>query len=554
MPTTRRGFMLGGVGAAIAGASAVGASVQSSSRNSSGIARSADLPVALAGDGVTDDGPAIQAAYDAGVSPLVLEGAKTYLINTPIFLDQPDTYAMFVIELNGATLRLGDRLPRTSSFGAEPDVTWAVFPNTKRSAWNASGGSVKTSEGTRATGDVGALLSLVVRNGTIDGQGRKTAFAFSNRTGCRFEGVVLLKARALLSWTDYCDANVLEGCHNRAGGPRNSVLVEQVSSGDGLRVSNCKSDAAVGLLRLKYCRGAEIEGSVTSRIELEACSAVRIHSAHQEAQISDDTILIIRSSNVTIDSSAFYLPREPAGQEPPSILIDDSQTTGASTVTFVNSIEMRSHEFADTGFGALLSITPKTSTTVEFQGVASKASAMGKGGQWPTTVGPTVVSADAGLAAALAANQATVGSGSFLVEYTGGAWAVLPRYTRKLPAQPAAASFRTVEDTLDVKKGSLSTSSSYGYVAVAVDAAGGVSPAASSPATKAGSGKVIKIIADVDAQPCTLRIWRTRSGQSAPDGYVELACGVATVTLYDTGNHVAGIEWGKQSIPALPSG
>ena len=143
----------------------------------------------LVGDGVTDDAPALQRIFDAGAQPQFVSN-RVYLLNSPVFLDRPSSLAMFVMELNGAILRLGPNLPTTDAFWRDTSTRWAFFPNTKRTA--LSRGKVAVSTSTRASGSgTGALISLVVRNGTVEGGGANIGFAFANRTGTRFEGVVL---------------------------------------------------------------------------------------------------------------------------------------------------------------------------------------------------------------------------------------------------------------------------------------------------------------------------------------------------------------------------
>jgi len=384
-------------------------------------AATAAATAGLVGDGVTDDGPALQAAYDTGGPAVQLIAGKNYLINSPVFFDKPSTYAMFIINMNGAKFVLGPKLPTTSAFWRDPATKWAFFPNTKRTAWSKTAGTVTVTAANRASGpSVGALLSLTIRNGTIDGNKTNAGLVFANRTGTSFEQVVLFRGRALLSWFDYCDINIFDACHNRAGGPADAVLIEQVASGDGLTMNSCKSDASVGIARLKFCRGAEITATVTGRIFLDSCSGIRIFSAHQESTVMNAPILIIRNSSVSIDSSVFYVPRRPAGSPPAAITIDDSVSEGHSDVMITNSQEMRAHDNADTDMGAFLSvISAAEATTVTATSLTSVTCTPGNGGTWLATTGPKF-SID-GPAQALVDNaRATIAGGHFMVGKRNG--------------------------------------------------------------------------------------------------------------------------------------
>ncbi|WP_395244580.1 hypothetical protein ACGGZK_01905 [Agromyces sp. MMS24-K17] len=537
---SRRTFLrLGAAGVAGAVATAVVAAEPAAA------ATARDL--GLAGNGTTDDGPKIQAAYDAGVGAIDFEGGKTYLVNTPVFLDATSPNAMLVLNLNGGTLKLGGGLPTTAAFWRDPTVRWAIFPNTKRSAWDQAANVVRVEPATRGTGTgVGGLISLTVRNGTIDGVARNAGFAMSNRTGSRFDGVVLYRARVLLSWADYCDVNVLVQCHNRAGdGLRSSVLVEQIASGDGLLVQSCKADAPIGLLRLKYSRGAEITGTVTGRIELDSCSAVRVSTAHQEAPIANATMLAIKNSTVVVDSSVFYLARSADGDVPPAITIDDSASTTVGTELVLSETqEMRAHEHADVGMGAFVSVLKANDNTkVAARGVTSVTSAPGTGGTWSPTIGPAVLGAG-GITAAVAAKPAVLASGDWRVVRRSGAWALEPTVAVAVAATPAVPSILGVTSgTGDVTGGALTATTKVSYV-VAVRTADGRTTAKS--AKSAGvlpTDKVAKLVLKVDAAPAELLVWRYLGTSSTPDAYAAVPCGAPKPTLYDTGKRLAGVAW-----------
>ncbi|WP_394554190.1 hypothetical protein ACDF64_06425 [Agromyces sp. MMS24-JH15] len=536
---SRRAFLAlaaaGGLGAVAARPDAAAAAAGSAAP----AVRAAD--VGLAGNGTTDDGPAIQAAYDAGVGAIDFEAGKTYLVATPVFLDRASTYDQFVLNLNGAFLKLANTLPTTDAFWREPAVRWAIFPNTKRAAWNRTANKVAVDASRRASGSgVGALLSLTVRNGTVDGGGAAVGLAFANRTGCRFDAVVLFRGRALLSWFDYCDVNVLIQCHNRAGGPENAVLVEQVASGDGLLMASCKSDAGVWLARLKYNRGATITGTVTGRIELDSCAGVVVSGAHQEAPIANATMLVLRNSRVVIEHSVLYLTR--GGSAPAAITIDDSATEAHTELVLDDVVEMRALENADVRLGALVEATKLAEDTrIVARGLTSSATGPGIGGVWVAT-GGVQVTGDALAAGAAAAGPAALASGDWVLAKRGGAWSVQPTSAIPAPAVAAPAFLTASGSSGDVAGGSLA-GVAVRYAVLAVDAAGKASAVTTSAQVTPGSGGVAKLVVRVASAPCELRIRRFRGTSTTPEASLSIPVGRPRVTFYDQGANLSGFAW-----------
>lgn len=500
-------------------------------------AAAADTPV-LAGNGTTNDAPALQRFFDLGIQP-PFESGKTYLLNSPIFLDRANSNATSVIELNGATLLLGRSLPTTDAFYRDTATKWAVFPNTKRSALSA--GKVDVSVANRATGVyTGALISLVLRNGTVDGAGANVGFAFANRTGVRFEGIILRAGRTLLSWHDYSDANVFLQCHNRAGGPANSVLVEQINSGDGLLMQSCKADATVGLARLKYCRGAEIVGTVTGSIELDQCSAIHIRAGHQETQLVNKTMVDVRSSEVVIDTTALYLARGAVGSAlPPAVRILDSGTV-PSSVVLRDCIEMRALAEGDDELGPLVFIEKTVAgTRVEARGLSSAVSARKVGGVWNSTVGPAVSGAPH-VAVATTEGAAVIASGDFILRNPGSGWVA----QMTIPAQSTASSPPRIAAPTATTAfvGSLATSGTR-YRCRGVLPDGRLSPWSEfTPVVSAQTGALKLIVATVGG-PQELQIWRYSGGSTTPQAHISVPAGADAHTLYDTGATLNGFPW-----------
>ena len=529
-PTSRRAFL----GTAVAvGATAFGGHVSP--------ARAATP--ALVGDGKTNDGPALQAMIDAGIAPPFRPGV-TYLIDSPIFLDRPGSTAMVVLDLGGATLRLGGRLPTTGAFWRDPATKWAIFPNTVRTA--LAGGAVDVSAATRASGSgTGALVSLVLRNGTIDGVGADVGLVFANRTGIRFESIILRRARTLLSWYDYCDVNVFIQCHNRAGGPAGSVLVEQISSGDGLLMQSCKADAAVGLARLKYCRGAEITGTVTGTIELDSCSAVQIRGGHQEAPILNKTMVDVRSSQVVIDTTALYLTRGAPDEDlPPAVRIDDRSGV-PSTVVLRDSIEMRELNTSDEVLGAYVQIVKAaTGTRLEARGQTTRASTRASGGLWRPSIGPAIRAAGASVDD-IARWGALFAQGDFLMTPTASAWDVRSSRGAESVAAPSRDSAPAANVEVTPARG---LTGSLGdvprrYRCQAVLADGGVGPLSEFSPAVAPSAGVLALTIDAGEGAVGMRIWRYQRTSTQAESTVTVPCGPPRVSVYDTGTGLDGYAW-----------
>jgi hypothetical protein len=536
--TSRRGFLqavtIGGVGAALSTAAIATP------------AQALDAPM-LAGDGVTDDAPALQAMYDNSTTPVFVAG-KSYLLNSPIFLDKPDPTAMWVLELNGATLKLGAGLPTTDSFARDLTTKWAIFPNTVRSA--LSGGIVATGPSTRATGtSSGALISLILRNGTVEGDGANAGLAFANRTGCKFESIVLRRGRALLSWRDYGDLNVFIQCHNRAGGPKDSVLVDQISSGDGLLMQSCKSDASVGLARLKYCRGAEIVGTVTGRIELDMCSAIQIRGGHQETPIANETMIEIRNSDVVIDSTALYLARGPVGTVLPAAVRIIDRGGIPSQVVFRDSVEMRALLSSDEQLGQLLSVdNPIEGTRIEARGLSSVVSARDVGGVWNRSAGP-VFGGISEINAAVAKTLATVGSGNFELSNLGSGWVV--RQTTVPESASSGAPIIAPPASSDALAGTLTTASQR-YRCQGVLSSGKLTAASTYSAVIATATGTVKFTVSTVGPSQELRIWRFTVGTPQPNAYIAIPAGSSTHTFYDSGQAINGFVWLPGTTRAAP--
>ncbi|GAA1838292.1 hypothetical protein GCM10009750_24800 [Agromyces salentinus] len=509
----------------------------------------------LVGDGTTNDSPAIQAAYDAGGTGLALEAGRTYLLNSPIFLDRSDPYALFTLQMNGATFALGPGLPRTDAFWRDKTTKWAFYPNTRRQAWSPAAGAVAVTQANRATGtSVGAIVSLVLSDGAVSGGGANVGLIFCNRTAVRLENVVQYGVRAMLSWTDYCDGNILIGCYNRSGGPEGSVLVEQISNGDGLLMLGCKADSPVGLARLKYCRGAEFTAIVSGRIELDACSGIHLRAVHEEGQNAKGPMLVIRNSHVHVDTSIFYTPRTTDAAVHPSISIDDSSGESHSELTLEHCMEMRYPNSGDQTFGSFIGITgamPNTRVTAHDLSVQHVTA--GTAGVWTATAGPRI-SGDGDLGTALAASNAAVASGSFSIERRGGAWRVigLDGDRGHASAAPPVPAVEALSGATEVTGASIAAGTRPSYRVATRNVTGNRSAASARASAVVSTRGSVRLSVTADAAPCELLIWRFATTTStSPQAFVSVPCGRPEISLLDTGARISGYAWQTSGIPSV---
>ncbi|MGI9822594.1 hypothetical protein [Agromyces sp. Marseille-Q5079] len=547
MSSTRRAFLT---------ATALGASAFASGAGTAGIVPLVSAAEAgLVGNGTTDDAPAIQAAYDAGGTGLALEAGRTYLLNTPIFLDRTDPYALFTIQMNGASFALGPALPRTDAFWRDKATKWAFFANTKRVGWNRTAGTVDATQANRATGtSVGAIVSLVLRDGAISGAGANVGVIFSNRTAVRLENLVQYGVRAMLSWTDYCDGNILIGCYNRSGGPEGSVLVEQISNGDGLLMLGCKADSPVGLARLKFCRGAEFTAIVSGRIELDNCSGIHLRAVHEEGQNAKGPMLVIRNSHVHIDTSVFYTPRTTDAAIHPSISIDDTAGGSHSELTLEHCMEMRYPNSGDQTFGSFIGITgAMPNTRVTAHDLSTQHVTAGTAGVWTATAGPRIT-ADGDLGTALAASNASLASGSFSIERRGGAWRVigLDGDAGHADASAPVPTISAVSGSTEVTGAALGYGTRPSYRVAARNAAGDRGTASARASATVSSRGSVRLSVSADAAPCELLVWRfATTTATTPQAFVSVPCGRPEIALLDTGSRISGYAWQTSGIPSI---
>ncbi|MFB9375712.1 hypothetical protein ACFFKU_17650 [Kineococcus gynurae] len=507
-----------------------------------------DLP-GLDPTGRRDSAPALQELYDQGARLVSLAPRGTYRLDSPVFLDDDGPFDRFVLQGNGATLRLGDGLAATDAFTADPETRWAFLANSTR----ASGPRVEVSPATRATGpDVGGTLRFVVRDVVVDGGGRNVGLAFLNRCAARFEGVVMTAARALVSWFDYCDGIVLDQCHARVDTVPDAWLLYQVANGDGIVLVSPKTERGIGAARLQNCKGATIQAPVSGRFSFDRCRAVHVTGGHTEADLSAVTAFAVRASSVTLDTSVLYPSRD---ADAPTLVVDDDDDGNGSTVVLRQVTEMvlhrdgsssvRAERQGDVVAAPLVEVRrTQPGTTLSVDGAATQVGTLATGARWLPSAGWRVVSPDPEITTALESD-----SGSWL-RATGrwqlarrDRWRVLPlggssAYCPDLQAPEIVDAQGSLDGVRGVLGGQVS------YVAALRDAQGGWSGLSEATRADVGGSGSVRVRIRTTA-PATLVLWRSRGDGVAAraEGRVSLGVPAGVVTVYDTGQFLGGLPW-----------
>ena len=509
----------------------------------------------LPNDSTVDIGPIVQKAYDDGAEVLRLVSGRTYLWNTPVFLDKESNLGGFVIDGSRARIMMGSGLP-TTDWSRDGATRFAIFPNTKRSA--LQGGRVAVTPANRATGSPGAIRPLTVRGLILDGNGANRGFAFGNRCAVTLDEVVLWRARVALTWADYSDGNTLLNCYSKAPGyAGGQVLVEQTTQGDGLLIAGGKADISETLARLKYCRGATIQSVVTGRLIFDECSAILIVGGHFEGQDADLPMIGVVNSQVTLQGCVLY---ETYDSTVPSIQVDDGGSDlSVSDLTLQDCIVMQliTAGQKSTSYSPYIAVgTVRAGTRITVRGLQGKHASSGDPGQWRDTAQPFIAGGPAALQTALnsAAGRAAQANGDFLLRQTSSGWEVLPSDGGPMASrrQSGAPSIQRLESNTGMRSaGALATGRSYAYVVAVKDALGNYSPLSDSVSASVGSSAMLSLDVFLSDAPGTLVIWRSdgASAVTGADRFVVLPARSAHVHLYDTGSQIGGRPWITTGVP-----
>lgn len=512
--------------------------------------RSVDLPV----DGETDIAPLVQRAYDQGAEVLRLVSGRTYVWDSPVFLDRGGALSGFVIEGNRARIKLGPHLPRTSWI--RDDATrFAVFPNTRRDA--LANGRVAVGPSTRATGpDHGALRPLTVRDVTIDGNGGNAGFSFANRAGVTFDQVVLWRARVGATWSGYSDANLFLGCYSRYGGkPALQTMVEQTEPGDGLVLIGGKADTPVAFARLKNCRGAVIQGMVTARMVFDECAGIVIQGSHFEGQSSTSPMLTVRNSQVSMTGCTVYETYDPAVG---CILVDDAPSDlSCSELTLHDCTAMQlitPKQRATTFSPFVIFGDTRLGTRLLARGLQGRYASTGTPGHWRDTVQPALAAPrSSALTEALGthAARAAIAAGDFELRRVASSWEVRGPGGPVVSRRQEAPVLATVTNRTNMKDaGLLAEGQRFSYVCAVRDALGNHSTLSAARSATADAGRTIGLQVEVANAPAVVVIWRSGSDAvRSPDRYAVLPARSSLVNLFDTGDRIGGRPWITADVP-----
>lgn len=525
-------------------------------------------PVVLVGDGSTDNGPLIQAAYDAGARVEFPDSRGRYLIDTPVFFDEGVIMPTYELNGNGAELIAGENLPN-SNFG-EGTTAFMFYPNTLRTA--LEDGVVTVSDATRATGTSGAFTSFVLRNVEVTGQQPDYGISFDNRCGVVHENITMTGGRVGSTWHSYAEPHVYREIYFRTQGVDQGQVpgafyVYGTSEGDGVHVSAMKCSGAVGGVLLTRCRGAIIDANITTKLRFVECEGVSISGLHQEADsyTAYAPNVEIVSSTVTFTGGVLYRPQV---QEPVGVVtISDTHSERASQVDFHGTLftTLIRHTTLDPELGAHIHLSDvsngsgPSSTRVRGFGVKNKLASTGSAnaGVWRPAAGLDVRADDEALHAALTsvAGLSQLATGDFDIHRgVGGTWAAhTPSLTglavrRRLPApDPLTAA------TAGQPAGALDNGHRYRYTVAFRDCTGQWTDSAGPTDAVPETGSV-RLLLQGAASPSVVCLWRSATDDPADaDAYAELTFSDPRSFVMDTGTTVNGMRWRTQDIPPLPT-
>lgn len=497
----------------------------------------------------SDDGPALQALYDAGANAVTLKAGATYIINTPVFLDTNSRSKKFVIHGNGAIIRPGSGLPTTPQFTVDTTVKWAIFVNTVRGALS---GGVVTATGNTANG--APVGTLRIEDVIFDGQGGNYGFVFGNTAGtAEFDMVTLMAARTLVSWTAYTDGAQLRNCQNLTPNS-GSYLIHGVTNGDGIIVSGARTDSTGGLVKLQDCFGADISGLVSGVCSFSGCRNIRLGVPHIEADEQQATSTIAIDASQVIIDGGWLQASKTAGKY--SIQIND--TVGGSTELVLRNTALhtliRSSETDLTPTASIYVTAFATNSRIRAEGVSGTQYA-DSGGVFRR--GITIDSAVVAIQTALTAQSAVqhLADGNWELRRRNGAWEVVNPITRGAQIIRPMSTAPTIDQVLagaNNMVGTLTNGQTYEYAIALRDAKGNYSAASSASSTAADSAGSIRLLVTTPGTPCTLVVWRkTGTGVLAgPDRYVAIPWDAYDSTrLFDTGANINGVPWITTSVP-----
>jgi hypothetical protein len=527
------------------------------------------LHAAIPTNNSTDCGPAIQAICDAGYE-LNLTRGVTYYINTPVFADQVSLQNPFVINMNGATFRLGTGLPLVTNV-LDGAVRFAFLPNLKRTSWAGGSASITISEAQRATGSSGKYTGMIVRDGRwTTSNAANTGLVCATTCAVKLDSVHQEGGRTSLTWWGYTEPHTLNMCTITSMGGANQIadawFLYGESEGDGITVTGMKSSGAVGGISLEGCHGASINGVISARIRLIKCNSILIGGLHNESMMTTyPGNVMIRSSDVTFESCIFYMTRpemkdltmtEAEGM----ICISDTHNEMSSNVTMQNCTTgyfQRSPYITDPLDPPLFFDYVNPNTVVKVKNQKSLLISIGSPGVWRRTSAPFAESrvSAAGLSTPYA--KTLIASGDFQIVNTVLTYAsngspanmkIITQKSGEVVARRALAPCSGLALYADngVGTGGLGVSGTTYYYTVAFRNAAGQYTQYNTPVSRAtDADRTMRLRIENPNNDSVAVIWRKNGSgvESTPDWYTEIPLSSPVTWLLDMGPHIGGWLW-----------
>lgn len=500
--------------------------------------------------GTTDIGVALQAAFDA--SPVVnLKPNGIYLLNTSVFLDSTNARTRYVLNMNGATLKLGTGLSKAAEF-VSPNTKWGFFNGTVRAALSA--GTVTNSLANLAsTPAFPSQPRLLIVNGIVDGQNNDVGLAYGNTSATLLYRLVAYQLKWGISWAHYADGNGARNVHV-ASQVTGGSLIKQEDNGDGVILDGCKATGG-NLWDATNCNGGKVVGCIAGGFTFANCWNIEIDATHNEQDEAGGYTYAVTSdrSQITINDH-FSMAGKAASKY--TFIINDSTSSpdSATDLTLRNCVSTFYIRTTDTDPGRDPSIyVTAANNGARVRAYDCRTMVWAQRETHPPRYreGWLLGSADSNIQTAITAGQDQISTGSFELRRIDGAWQVRPPFDADLAPRPLAAPTLTVAVDTNAT-GALTNGQAYFYVAAVKNVQQGIwSSLSSTVSATAGTDGSIALALVNPSSPCVVGVWRkTGSGvATAPDRYLEVPLDGYQTHWWDTGTKLNGRAWLTSSLP-----
>jgi hypothetical protein len=507
----------------------------------------------------TDITPEIQAAIDAGVRYVRVEGSEPCYLNTALFLDSEEGIEggqaqeiRYGIDFAVCAV-LGPGLPTTTAFAPDTATQWWCFPNTKRTALSA--GVVTCSSATTANGGSGAGPMLLI-SGIFHAEGCNRGLVFGNHCATLLDHCFLSRMKYGLSWAGYSDRNCARNVWlsdpeaQSEGAVPGCWLIYQFTNGDATTIEGGEATGDWSWYHGKHARGAHVSNVVGGGIELLECDNVRIDLWHDEMFETHRPVpgIKIINSHVSVNTVQSYSGQESGGY---FLVIADEGSTGHqfSTVT-LNSYTAQYH--------AVPKDTPRQADIyLESLNPGSRLIVHASEGRTEALTGATYANCILMKASESAVQEAIEGLYGFQRAITASAswelakgpsgWAiglVGASTVSSIPAQATPAVSTPFQTTSC--EGTLTEGSTYKYCVAVLDDDGAITAHSGQVENTAPVSGALTLNATLTAAPAALMIWRKKGAGSVlteAEQFAVVPVSNVDVNLFDSGACLGGIEW-----------